>query len=82
MFRGKVVWDGVVETFEVPSHAEVKRLYAFSCVEDNGDRLVARVSEAPKINSPQPRALSVETYSECPIQDSTQCKARIARLAI
>jgi hypothetical protein len=34
MFRGKVRWDGVVETFEVASGPEVKRYYAFA--EDNG----------------------------------------------
>ena len=52
-FRGKVVWDGVVETFEVVSHPEVKRCYAFFYTEDNGDKRVAAVREAPKLNSPE-----------------------------
>ena len=53
MFRGKVIWDGVVETFEVASHPEVKRFYAFFYVGDSGDRRVATIPEAPKVNSPQ-----------------------------
>jgi hypothetical protein len=52
-FRRKVVWDGVVETFEVASHPEVKRCYAFFYTEDDGDKRVATVREAPKLNSPE-----------------------------
>jgi hypothetical protein len=52
-FRGKVVWDGVVETFEVASHSEVTRCYAFFYIEDNGDKRIATVREAPKVNSPE-----------------------------
>jgi hypothetical protein len=52
-FRGKVVWDGVVETFEVASRPEVKRCYAFFVTEDNGDKRVATVRETPKVNSPE-----------------------------
>jgi hypothetical protein len=51
-FRGKVVWDGGVETFEVASHPEVKRCYAFFYTED-GDKHVSTVREAPKLNSPE-----------------------------
>jgi hypothetical protein len=42
-FRGKVLWDGVVETFEVASGSEVKRCYAFFYVEDNGEQRVATI---------------------------------------
>jgi hypothetical protein len=52
-FRGKVLWDGVVETFEVASGPEVKRCYAFFYVESNGDERVVTIQEAPKINSPE-----------------------------
>jgi hypothetical protein len=52
-FRGKVVWDGVVETFEVASRPEVKRCYAFFFTEDNGDKQVVTVREAPKVNAPE-----------------------------
>jgi hypothetical protein len=52
-FHGKVVWDGVVETFEVASHPEVKRCYAFFYTEDKGDKRVATIREAPKLNSPE-----------------------------
>ena len=51
--RGKVLWDGVVETFEVASSPEVKRCYAFFYVENNGDQGIAIVREAPKVNSPE-----------------------------
>jgi hypothetical protein len=52
-FRGKVLWDGVVETFEVASGPEVKCCYAFMYVEDNGDQRVATIQEVPKVNSPE-----------------------------
>jgi hypothetical protein len=52
-FRGKVVWDGVVETFEVASDPESKWCYAFFYSEDKGGERVATVHEAPKINSPE-----------------------------
>jgi hypothetical protein len=52
-FRGNVVWDGVVETFEVASRPEVKRCYAFFFTEDKGDKRVATVRETPKVNSPE-----------------------------
>jgi hypothetical protein len=53
MFRGKVLWDGVVETFEVASGREIKRCHAFFYVEGKGDRRVATVQEGPKVNSPE-----------------------------
>jgi hypothetical protein len=53
-FRGKVVWDGVVETFEVASHPEGTRCYAFFYIKDpGGKRVVAVVREDPKVNSPE-----------------------------
>jgi hypothetical protein len=52
-FRGKVIRDGVVETFEVASRPEVTRCYAFFYIEDNGNTRVATVRETPKINSPE-----------------------------
>jgi hypothetical protein len=52
-FRGKVVWDGVVETFEVTSDPEAKCCYAFFYTKADGDKRVATVREAPKINSPE-----------------------------
>jgi hypothetical protein len=52
-FRGKVIWDGVVETFEVTSLPEAKCCYAFFYTEDKGNKRVATVREAPKVNSPE-----------------------------
>jgi hypothetical protein len=52
-FRGKVLWDGVVETFEVASDPDVKRCYAFIYAEDNDNQRVATIQEGPKVNSPE-----------------------------
>ena len=52
-FRGKVLWEGVVETFEVASGPEVKRCYAFIYPEANDDQRVATIQEGPKVNSPE-----------------------------
>jgi hypothetical protein len=52
-FRGEVVWDGLVETFEVTPLPETKCCYAFLYKEDDGDKRVATVREAPKVNSPE-----------------------------
>jgi hypothetical protein len=53
-FRGKVVWDGVVETFEVASHPKGTRCYAFFYIKDPGGKRVATVvREGPKVNSPE-----------------------------
>jgi hypothetical protein len=52
-FRGQVLWDGVVEAFEVASGPEIKRCYAFFYVEGKGDQRVATVQEGPKANSPE-----------------------------
>lgn len=51
-FRGRVLWDGVVETFEVASGPEVKRCYAFYA-EDDGEQRVVTVQKVPKVNSPE-----------------------------
>ena len=57
-FRGRVLWDGVVETFEVISPVEVKRYYAFYS-EDNGHERFVVVQEDDKVNSPE---LAVRTF--------------------
>jgi len=55
VFRGKTVWQGEVEVFNVTGHAKAKRCYVWSHREgpnDTGERFVA-VLEIPPVVSPQ-----------------------------
>jgi hypothetical protein len=49
-FRGEVVWDGVVETFELGGHPKAKRCHAWS-YEENGETQYATVLELPPVDS-------------------------------
>jgi hypothetical protein len=54
-FRGKTLWKGEVEVFDLHGHAKAKRAYGWSHPEgaDNkGERFVA-VLEIPPVDSPQ-----------------------------
>ena len=50
-FRGVIVWNGVVETFDIPWHPQVKRCYAFNYIEDNGKARCVVVKATPEVNS-------------------------------
>jgi hypothetical protein len=53
MFRGKTVWQGDVEVFDLTGHPKAKRCYAWSHREgpnDEGERFVA-VLEIPPVDS-------------------------------
>lgn len=50
LFRGKVAWDGVVETFELVGHPMAKRCYAWSYVENDEPQYVT-VLEIPPVDS-------------------------------
>ncbi len=50
MFRGKVAWDGVVETFELGGHPKAKRCHAWS-YEENGETQFVTVLELPPVDS-------------------------------
>ena len=52
MFRGDVVWEGIVETFDLFLNPEVKRCYAWS-YEQNGETQYATVLHIPPVDSPQ-----------------------------
>jgi hypothetical protein len=49
-FRGQTVWDGVVEVFQLSSHPQAKRCYAWSLL-DKGEPRYVTVLELPPVNS-------------------------------
>jgi hypothetical protein len=51
MFKGEVVWEGVVETFELEGHPKAERCYAFPFIE-NDQPTVRTVLGVPWIDSP------------------------------
>lgn len=65
-FRGQVVWDGVVEVFDLKGHPKAKRCYAWSHLhgpKDEERRFVA-VLEIPPVSSAETavRASIVDQY--------------------
>ena len=52
VFRGKIVWDGIVETFDLQGHPQTKRCYAWSFTE-NGEPKYTTVLQIPPVFSPQ-----------------------------
>jgi hypothetical protein len=52
MFRGQVVWEGVVESFDLDGHPKATRCYAFHLMEDDGPRFNT-VLEIPPVDSPE-----------------------------
>jgi hypothetical protein len=65
VFRGKTIWKGDVEVFDLTGHPKAKRAYGWSHPEgdDNkGERFVA-VLEIPPVDSPQ-TAVKMSIYSD------------------
>jgi hypothetical protein len=52
-FRGVIVWNGVVETFGIARHPQVKLCYAFIYIEDNGKARRVVVKATAEVNSPR-----------------------------
>jgi hypothetical protein len=55
VFRGKTVWQGDVEVFDINGHPKAKRCYAWSHLDGANDertRFVA-VLEIPPVSSPE-----------------------------
>lgn len=50
-FRGKVVWDGVVDTFQLEGHPNAARCHAWS-YEENGETQYVIVLELPPVIGP------------------------------
>jgi hypothetical protein len=67
IFEGSLLWEGVVETFEVARNPEVKRCYGFTYREDDTLRYVA-IAETDEVNSPK---MAVKTFFASQAQRST-----------
>ena len=52
VFEGSLIWEGVVETFEVACNPNVKRCYGFTYREDDA-LAYATVAETDEVNSPK-----------------------------
>ena len=53
-FEGEVVWDGVVQVFDLIDHPEAKRCYVWShAVDDSQRRRFVAVLHKPTVGSPQ-----------------------------
>jgi hypothetical protein len=50
-FRGEVVWEGIVESFDLDGHPKAKRCYAFHLM-DNNEPVFQTVLELPPVDSP------------------------------
>jgi hypothetical protein len=65
VFRGKTIWEGDVEVFDINGHPTAKRCYGWSHAEgnnDDGERFVT-VLEIPPVSSPE-TAVKVAIVSE------------------
>ena len=65
LFRGRLVWEGDVETFQITGHPKAQRCYAWSHVAgqaDDDERFVT-VLEISPVDSPQ-NAVKVAIASE------------------
>lgn len=51
VFRGKTVWEGVVEAFAITGHAKAEKAYGWSYQDGAETRFVA-VLEIPPVTSP------------------------------
>ena len=52
LFDGSLMWEGVVETFDVACHPTVKRCYGFTYREDEIPQYVT-IAETDEVNSPK-----------------------------
>ena len=51
MFKGKMVWEGVVQVFRVYGHAKANFAYTWSHETDDGGRRYVAVLGVPPVNS-------------------------------
>jgi hypothetical protein len=52
VFEGDLIWEGVVETFEVACNPDIKRCYGFTYREDETLQYVT-IAETDEVNSPK-----------------------------
>ena len=58
IFDGSLMWEGVVETFDVACNPNVKRCYGFPYREDDS-LMYATIAETEEVNSPK---MAVRTF--------------------
>ena len=58
VFEGDLIWEGVVETFEVACNPNVKRCYGFTYREDDA-LAYATIAETDEVHSPK---MAVKTF--------------------
>jgi hypothetical protein len=58
IFDGSLMWEGVVETFDVACNQNVKRCYGFPYREDDS-LMYATIAETEEVNSPK---MAVRTF--------------------
>ena len=58
IFEGTLLWEGVVETFEIVCNPAVKRCYGFAYREDDTLRYVT-IAETDEVNSPK---MAIQTF--------------------
>lgn len=66
-FQGEVVWEGVVQVFELLDHPNAKRCYAWShSIDDSEKRQFYAVLHQPPVDSPQAavRAAIISDYNK------------------
>ncbi len=51
-FQGKIIWEGVVEMFDLAMNPKVKRCYAWM-YRENGEMHYETVNETEEVNSPE-----------------------------
>jgi hypothetical protein len=51
IFRGEIIWDGIVEVFDLIDHPKAKRAYAWSYREGEEDKTTV-VLAIPPVDSP------------------------------
>lgn len=68
IFDASLLWEGVVETFEIGCNPAVKRCYSFAYREDDALQYVI-VAETDEVNSPK---LAVKTFIASRTQQLTQ----------
>ena len=52
-FEGDVVWEGLVDVFDLEGHPETTRCYAWSHVTNEGKTRYVAVLHVPPVDSPQ-----------------------------
>ncbi len=53
MFQGRVVWDGIVEVFDLIGHPSASQCYAWAPEQHGGGKRVVVILHEPAIDSPE-----------------------------